>query len=152
MAAMVARSELTNADAPATAGLPADLAATGPAAGASWSAFTYRSLLYGSSKEFDSSRFSARWNCRRESDDPITISSPGLVETSAGRLSRRLSLCARYTGPVQVFPSKEAKCSDHTVPIWFHQMGCALRTASHSLPDASTFRRGILFFGAGLGW
>src|SRR5207237_9946641 len=79
-------------------------------------------------------------------------SSPGLVETSAGRLSRRLSLCARYTGPVQVFPSKEATCSDHTAPIWFHQMGCALRTASHSLPDASTFRRGILFFGAGLGW
>src|SRR5579872_3443538 len=127
MAAVVAFSVVSMAVTPATAGLSAALGANGPGAGGSESVFMYRSLLYGSLNPSFGRYFSTRWNCRRESDDPITINSPACVETSAGRLSRILSLCARNTGPVHVLPSNDTTFSDHTVPSGFHQIGCALR-------------------------
>src|SRR5437016_3326719 len=141
-------SALSDEVAPATAILSAGFGENGPAVAGSEIVFMKISLLYGSLNP-PAAVGSMAWNCLRESDDPITINSPPRVETSAGRLSSRLSVCARNTGPVQALPSNDATCSVHTVPSGLvHQTGCALRTASHSRPDASTVRRGELFFGA----
>src|SRR5579872_130203 len=151
---MEARSARTSGVGPATSGRGAPLTRISPEAGGSEIVFANKSLLYGSCFQLamllgaSGSSRSIRWKSRRPSDDPSTSNSPPRVEASAGRLSRRLSECARKIGPVHVFPSNEAIYSLHTVPSGFHQIGNELRNAIHIRPDESMWRRGMVLRGA----
>src|SRR5215471_6526884 len=91
--------------------------------------------------------FSESQNSRRLSAEPRISNCPAFVEASAGRLSRRLSLCVMNTGFIHCEPSNVTTNSVYTVPIGVHQTGCWLRKASQIRPEASTNRRGIVFRG-----